>query len=234
MARKKTNINGIMVEFDENETPAQIINKIAPNRQGPVVLSTDTGGYEVRNIADLRTLPEGEKGVVLTMQETLVQGSDVNTRKKFLSMEIENITSFLNEFSYSKKTIKPSISFGKEWEYIRIDNFPLSDAYSPDYEDIGIVILDYPDLAPVGIHIYNNSPNLQHIKYMIKGGLFDDYSALPLAYQDHVFEMPGWTWICFRYQNFNWNFNPNNIMLGDNLYKYIVALYAALSSEFHA
>jgi hypothetical protein len=54
-------------------------------------------------------------------------------------MEVPTIAHFLNEFEFSIPTIKPSIKIDDNWEYIMIKNFPLSDEFCPDHEDITIV-----------------------------------------------------------------------------------------------
>ena len=159
--------------------------------------------------------------------------SNIKKRAEFLQKELPNITAFLNEFEYSKSSIKPKIVVGGNWEYLRIDNFPLPDKYSPDYEDIGIVTLDYPDFGPAGIHLYNSSPNLSRIRTDI-GHVIPDPSTLPdQNYQTYVDAMPGWTWICFHYSGWRWNFNPNNMMLGDTIHKYIISLYSLLDGKFY-
>jgi hypothetical protein len=161
--------------------------------------------------------------------------SDLKTRMNFLKVEVPMIAHFLSEFEFSVPTIKPSLNIEDNWEYIMIKNFPLSDEFRPDHENITIVTIDYPDFGPGGIHVPNNSPNLSHIKSVLGGHVFENerISQLGGEYGKHVEEIPGWTWVCYHYDGWKWNFNPNNIMCGDNLFKFIVALYANLSGEFY-
>jgi hypothetical protein len=159
--------------------------------------------------------------------------SDVNTRRKFLGMELPKITEFLNEFSYSNSSIKPSIEVGPECRWVKIKKFPLPDTFHPDYEDIAMVTAEYPDFPPGGIHVVTGSPNVHAIENLLGGHVYEDAGKWGGDIGDHVEDLPGWTWICFHYKDWTWNFNPGSIMAGDCLYKFIISVQANLSGAFH-
>jgi hypothetical protein len=99
---------------------------------------------------------------------------------------------------------------------MKIINFPLPDGYNPDYEDIGIVLYEYPDFGPAGIHIYDDSPNLEQIRRTLNGHVIANDRIQHLSgYREHVEELDGWTWICLHYNGWRWRFNPTNIHKGE-------------------
>lgn len=159
--------------------------------------------------------------------------TDAVTREHFLKKEMPMITHFLSSFRFKDDRIKPSISVGPDWKFIIIKNFPLSDEYNIDHEDILIVLIDYPDIGPAGVHIREKSTNSRMIRDKI-GHVYsyDLPGRLSSEHARYVEELPGWNWICFHYEDWHWNFNPRNVLGGDNLDKYIQALYVHLCGAF--
>lgn len=105
--------------------------------------------------------------------------------------------------------------------------FPLPDDYTPDRVDLLIVTLGYPDVPPAGVHIPSNTPNRGQIADRLGGHV---YNSVPSSLREHVEELDGrWTWICYHYSDWVWRLNPNNLLSGDCLYKYIENVFAALS-----
>ncbi len=160
--------------------------------------------------------------------------TDVRTRSYYLQREIPLIAGFLKDFRFADPGIRPSIEVGNDrWQWLRLVNFPLSDDYRPDHENIVIVVFDYPEFGPAGIHVARNSSNKARMQQVMRGHMFN-YAQLPPQYLQYVEEVPNHDWICFHYANWRWNFNPRNIMAGDNLVKYIEALYANLTGGYRA
>jgi hypothetical protein len=70
--RKKTSIDGISIEYSEGKSPAKVIQENSPG--ATQVLVPTPKGYELKNIADLRELPEGDEGTILTNMTPIKQG----------------------------------------------------------------------------------------------------------------------------------------------------------------
>lgn len=125
-------------------------------------------------------------------------------------------------------------------EYIVIKNFHLPETYtsrkgkekyyvSPT-EDIVVILADYPDSGPHGVHIRRDSLNRKKIeKALRRGHVFDE--KLGGSEDTTELEKLGWDWLCFHYDR-EWDFRPKNINEGDCLAKYFINLYVALSGEF--
>lgn len=107
--------------------------------------------------------------------------------------------------------------------------FPLSDDYTPDYTDLLIVTRGYPDASPAGVHIPSKSPNLKQIANHLSGHVMDNILS---RFREHIEELVDsrWSWVCYHHKDWGWRLNPNNLLAGDCLYKYIENLFAALSS----
>jgi SpoVK/Ycf46/Vps4 family AAA+-type ATPase len=149
--------------------------------------------------------------------------SDLNVRRSFLKMELPNITKFLSEFSYSDPSIKPSIELDRDFKCVTIRNFPLPDSFRPDYEDIRIHINDYPNQAPIGVSVHNDSPNLVPIFLALGGQVLEERMGMH----------GDWRFIGLKYNGGQWDFNMGNIMAADNLYNFIESFSDALSSSIN-
>jgi hypothetical protein len=137
---------------------------------------------------------------------------------------------------------------------MRILNFPLPPAYrtrkgktryyNSKGEDIVVVIREYPDNGPFGIHIDSRSINRKRITRALR-----DKERAPDHLLKRAVEPPkhtkkitkmlskhDWKWLCFHYEDDNldpiWNFDLRDIGQGDCLTKYFINLYVALSGEF--
>jgi len=201
----------------------------------PVTVELTTGEYKILSPDKAKNYPTDVVRTIDKNQSDIEQGasySDFNTRKKYLDMELPHINNFLTRFRFNDSSIKTVIEWDDtNYNWIRIDNFPLPDDYNPDYEKISIVTADYPNFGPVGIYVPDTSRNKARIIEKMGGHLFsrEDYnrfSHIPL------FDLPGWTWVCYHYKDFRWNFNRNNVMQGDNLTKFIKAVHANLSGNY--
>ena len=113
--------------------------------------------------------------------------------------------------------------------YLLIANFPLPDNYDPDYVDLLIVTVGYPDVPPAGVHVPVELENLREMGRRLGGHIMPDEN-LPKSYKQHVHELErhGWRWICYHYNDWQWQLNPNNLLSGDCLFKYVESLYAVL------
>jgi hypothetical protein len=70
--RKVTSIDGISVEYNEEKSPLKVIQEKSPG--ATQVLVPTSKGYELKNIADLRELPEEDEGTILTNMTPIKQG----------------------------------------------------------------------------------------------------------------------------------------------------------------
>jgi hypothetical protein len=116
-----------------------------------------------------------------------------------------------------------------------IGGFPLPDDFTPDHIDLLFVIAGYYEVPPASIHIPANSPNRQQITDRLGGHVQHNSSLVldhtPASYRKYVEELAkqGWDWICFHHRDLSWKLNPNNLLAGDCLYKFIENIFAALS-----
>src|SRR5205823_4639631 len=109
-----------------------------------------------------------------------------------------------------------------------IGAFPLSDDYNPDHIDLLFIISGYPDVPPAGIHIPSQSPLRQQIAEHL-GGHVHGRGVFPESDLKYVvkFNKHGCDWLCYSYHNHSWKLNPNNLLAGDCLYKYVENIFAA-------
>lgn len=126
-------------------------------------------------------------------------------RERLLDQELELIaTRFLGTFPGRRRSLE------LDDNTLLIRAFPLPDDYNPDYIDLWITISGYPNVPPPSINIPSNSPQHQQLDKHLGGHVFDS------------------GWICYSY-NHSWKLNPNNLLAGDCLFKFVENIFAALS-----
>ncbi len=162
------------------------------------------------------------------------------SKARFLEQEIYLIDGFYETFGSSHVTREFLLGGEHQGEWIQLINFPLPDYcllptgekvyFNPDYENITVVIADYPNYGPNGIHIMENSANFQKIQYAL--GHIYDKALYDRKFSTQHLVNTGWKWLCFRYDEHvhkKWNFNPHDITQGDCLAGYFEHLFRALS-----
>ena len=227
-------INFTDIEVDENQT----LDSIVGDNQQTIVRNKD-GDYEVitgekareKNLSDIQ-------GIVVN-QTPIEKGS---VKKKFLMEDLKLIKKYFMGTFPDLKTRE--VFLDDELNWVKFKNFPLPDYfvdvddqkvyYQPDKEDIVLVISEYPQDGPYGIHVKRDSPNKDKIRKSLAGHIFENVVG-PDDYVERVQELSnmGWDWVCFHYaRGQHWQFNRQDMRQGDCLAKYVENLFAALSGAF--
>jgi hypothetical protein len=151
-------------------------------------------------------------------------------RDRLLDQEMDLIaTRFLAQFDGRTRSLE------LDDNALLIRSFPLPADISPDYIDLLFVICGYPDVPPAGVHIPSKTPNREQIAKRLGGHVQANSTHVlnntPSRYRKYVEELAeqGWDWICYRYEDWSWKLNPNNLLAGDSLYKFVENTFAALS-----
>lgn len=179
--------------------------------------------------------PTPAHDMLLNLSHSLKGGS---LRERLLDQEFDLIARFLGQFPGGPRSIE------LEDNYLLIRAFPLPDSYSPqDQIDLLILTVGYPDVPPAGVYLPSKTPNREQITKHLGGHVLSglgDYLLhhIPDAYRKQVEEHAkalaekGWAWMCFHYRDWKWKLNPNTLLAGDSLYKYVENVFAALSGGY--
>ena len=92
-----------------------------------------------------------------------------------------------------------------------------------------MILTEYPENGPYGIHVKHNSLNRKKIEKALQGHIYDEAIGHPV--KTKKLEKQGWDWLCFHYEK-SWKFNLKNLIEGDCLAKYFICLFAALSGVY--
>ena len=179
-----------------------------------------TGGEIIRAADFNRPVPACDMLLNVTR---IVKGATL--RDRLLDQELELIaTRFLGEFPGRDRSLE------LDDNTLLIGAFPLPDDYSPDYAEFLFIISGYPEVPPAGIHIPSDSPLRQQIAKHLGGHVYGR-GLIPESDLKYIekFTKYGSEWTCFHYESYSWKLNPNNLLAGDCLYKFIENVFAALS-----
>jgi hypothetical protein len=221
MAKRRIKIDGGNdTDIDFGTSISEALREAGITNMPPCVIA----GGEIITARDFnRPLPAYD---MLTNQTALEKGATL--RDRLLDQELVLIaTRFLGEFPGRERSLE------LDDNTLLIKAFPLPDDYSPDYIDLLFVISAYPELPPAGVHIPSQSPLRQQIAKHLDGHVHGK-SLIPSSDLDYIKGLTnyGVTWICYGYHNRSWKLNPNNLLAGDCLYKYVEATFAALSGGY--
>ena len=152
-------------------------------------------------------------------------------RDRLLDQECDLIaTRFLAQFDGRTRSLE------LDDNALLIRAFPLPDDISPDYINLLFVICGYPDVPPAGAFFPSNTPNREQLAKRLGGHVQANSTHVinhtPAGYRKYVEELSkrDWEWwICYRYEGWSWKLNPNNLLSGDCLYKFVENTFAALS-----
>ena len=239
MARKRINFEDIDVQED-----SPVID-LVPVSAGQITAQRPDGTFEVITREDAERKRIREYISVSTNQQDIVRGS---VKSDLLLQDLKLFHKyFLSDFDGIQTTIDLcGDDPDNDPDYILISKFPLPDqllnsnrsgSIQRDWEDVIVVITDYPEYGPFGIHVRDNSPNKELIESALEGHQFDNPIGHPDSdYKESVkdLEKLGWIWICFHYRDSAWHINHKDLKMGDCLAKYLENLYAALCGAKHA
>lgn len=136
--------------------------------------------------------------------------------------EQRNVQQWLNSFSDSRSGPR-SAKLGQSGEYLIVQRLPLPDRYRPDEIDTLLLIDQYPIRPPIGLYLLNAGNDA-----MVRQ-LQDRFRAFRDAAFHEAPSIPGYTWVCYAYQDNTWRFNSREPNRGDNVAKFLNNFYAALA-----
>lgn len=224
MARRKTTvIDGNIMIHDPGDSILSVLERL-----GRVKLSHVVAGGEIISADDFdRPVPSHD---MITNQTPMIKGGTL--RDRLLDQEFVLIaTRFLGEFPGRER------SLDMDDKRLIISAFPLPDDYSPDHVDLLFVLCGYPEVPPPGVHIPAKSPNRQQIVDRLDGHVIANSTIVrdhtPASFRKYVDDLAreGWDWICYHHKDWVWQhpLNPNNLLEGDCLFKFVENTYAALA-----
>lgn len=142
-------------------------------------------------------------------------------RMELIRQDVTGIQAFISEFGPSTNGEARVTGVNRTGELLTLRNFPLPDDFSPDYMDALLVIANYPGRPPVGLYVLNRNNRLLMNRLEQVFNLFRDkaFHTAPA--------IPGYTWICYHYEEQTWRYNARNPATGDNLRKFLLSFYNA-------
>lgn len=158
-------------------------------------------------------------------------------RRYYLMQDINLIKeNFMTKFRHLKEK---ELIIDDDMNWIEFKKFPLPECYidennpqvfyRPRYENILLLIDEYPQCEPFGIFVYHASSNYEKIKFILIG---DTEKEIPEEYECEIVELlnRGWGWIPFPYDD-NWKFDKDEVDKGSNLLSYLEKLFSALGGR---
>jgi len=142
-----------------------------------------------------------------------------------LARDLMGIQAFLDEFDPPANGEDREVELNSTNEAVVIRNFPLPDAYDPEFIDVLVLVPDYPARPPIGIYLLENEQNADVI-----GQLRRIFNVMQTAFYGAP-TVPGFAWICVHYQGDAWRFNPDHLASGDNLRKFFINFFNRLQME---
>ncbi len=209
--RRPIVIDGEVTEVPINATLSQILP--------PEVKSVTTSNGQLVNRRDFERT-DIDPNLRLNYTE-VVKGQD---RLGLLAHDLGQLQRELHQGFEPLSNGSPRVvSAHPRGEYVKVLNFPLPDGYQPDAIDLLLVTTQYPGIPPYGMHVLqrNNERLLEQLQNTFEHVFLDGFPSAE--------EIPGYTWICYHYQDNQWRFNANNPAKGDNITKMLVDnFYGAL------
>lgn len=148
-------------------------------------------------------------------------------RGELLSWDVAEVNRFLASFEPCPNGPRRAVVAAGELVFVQ--NFPLPDVYRPDQIDLTIVMSNYPDRPPYGLHVLCTDRNRAAID-QIRSRFGHVFGASPYP---EAAKLPGHEWVCFksvyRGQAFSWGYNLKNPARGDTLAKYLERFFEELS-----
>ena len=201
-----------------------------------VVENRRTGKVQVISRKVLETRDPRELGIVTPkpFQGNIVDGSG-DIAELYLKKEFPQMLQFFQNHNIREPQL--IYDFGTVGEYWLKVDFPLPEkvttedgneyGYPYDKESFLFVLNNYPDTPPIGFHVAKDSRNIKVLEKIFGTHLYDN-AVLENDHVDSNLERD-WHWICFHYQDQQWNFNRNDIKEGDSLSYFFNYIYYKLS-----
>jgi hypothetical protein len=143
-------------------------------------------------------------------------------RLALLHTELQLVREWLSSFEPTPAGPREA-NISSTGEFLSVRNFPLPDAYNPDYIDLVLYVENYPSVPPIGIYLLNDE-------------IFRD-CLTQISHRIHSFDrnafhgaeppLPGYRWLCLVTEN--WSVNLREPRKGQNLMKYLGYFYGLLN-----
>lgn len=137
--------------------------------------------------------------------------------------EIANLQHYLDGFESPANGERRSAQCNQTGEYIAVRNFPLPDAYRPDYIDLLVVTDSFPATPPIGLYVLH-----RHNEALI-GQLQRRFNAFRDQAYHEAPAIRGYTWICYHYSGNAWRYRADQPARGDNVRKFLASWFAELN-----
>ena len=142
-----------------------------------------------------------------------------------LEFEAAYMQDWLSSFSDSPTGKARRAWLGTTGEYMIIERLPLPDGFAPDEIDAMVLLDNFPAVAPIGLYVLNNGNEL----------LVSQLRNRMNAYRNTAFHgapsIPGYTWLCYVYQDNKWHYNAAAPNKGDCIRKFIASFFAVLEGK---
>ena len=147
-----------------------------------------------------------------------------NRQGNLLQQEVAYLQNWLDSFSASSTGKPRTAILGATGEYMVLERMPLPDKYAPDEIDAMLLLDNFPSVAPIGLYVLN------HGNERLVAQLRDRMNAFKDIAFHGAQSIPGYTWLCYVYQDNKWNYNAAAPMKGDCVRKFVGSFYSVLES----
>ncbi len=201
-----------------------------------IVENKRTGKVQVISRKELEVMNPKNIGTVTPkpFQGNIIDGSG-EIAEKYIQKEFPQMLKFFQ--NHNIRDPKVTYDFdtaGEHW--LKVD-FPLPEKvlvknggeykYPYDKESFLFVLNNYPDTPPIGFHVPKDSLNINVLEKIFGTHLYPN----AILEADHVESSlkRDWHWICFHYQDNNWNFKRDDVKEGDSLGHFFNYIYYKLA-----
>ncbi len=201
-----------------------------------IVENKRTGKVQVISRKQLEVMNPNNIGSVTPkpFQGNIIDGSG-DIAEIYLQKEFSQMLQFFQKHNIGKPKI--TYDFDTRGEYWLKVDFPLPQkvsmedgseyTYPYDKESFLFVLNNYPDTPPIGFHVPKDSLNIKMLEKIFGTHMYPT-AILENEHVESNLERD-WHWICFHYQDNDWNFKRNEIKAGDNLSYFFNYIYYKLS-----
>lgn len=148
-----------------------------------------------------------------------------NRIANLLQFEVTYLQDWLTSFSDSASGKARRAWLGATGEYMVIEGLPLPDGYAPDEIDAMVLLDNFPSVAPIGLYVLNkgNERLVMQLRNRMNAFRNTAFHGAP--------SIPGYTWLCYVYQDNQWHYNAAAPNKGDCVRKFIASFFAVLEGQ---
>ena len=201
-----------------------------------IMENKNTSKIQVISRQDLEKIPLEPANIIIPkpFQGNIIDGYN-DVAEHYLQREFPQMLAFFQNHNIPQPEITYDFDIpGESW--FKVD-FPIPDKilmedgelyhYPNEKESFLFILNHYPDTPPIGFHVAKNSKNIDVLEKIFGTHMYDN----AILEQDHVQTNleQNWHWICFHYQDNEWNYNRQDIKEGDNLSYFFNYIYYRMS-----